>query len=26
MGIVVIFMNFLADLAYVYLDPRVEYD
>lgn len=25
MGSVVIFMNFLADLAYVYLDPRVKY-
>ena len=26
MGVVVIFMNFLADIAYVYLDPRVEYE
>lgn len=26
MGTVVIFMNFVADLAYVYLDPRVQYD
>jgi peptide/nickel transport system permease protein len=26
MGSVVIFMNFIADLAYVYLDPRVQYD
>lgn len=26
MGSVVIFMNFLADLAYVYLDPRVKYE
>ena len=26
MGSVVIVMNFLADLAYVYLDPRVRYD
>ncbi|MCU4751425.1 ABC transporter permease [Halobacteria archaeon AArc-curdl1] len=26
MGTVVIFMNFLADIAYVYLDPRVRYD
>ena len=26
MGSVVIFMNFVADLAYVYLDPRVRYD
>lgn len=25
MGSVVIFMNFVADLAYVYLDPRVKY-
>ncbi len=25
MGSVVILMNFVADLAYVYLDPRVEY-
>ena len=26
MGSVVILMNFVADLAYVYLDPRVEYE
>jgi peptide/nickel transport system permease protein len=26
MGSIVIFMNFIADLAYVYLDPRVRYD
>jgi len=26
MGSVVIFMNFVADLAYVYLDPRVKYE
>ncbi len=26
MGSVVIIMNFVADLAYVYLDPRVEYE
>lgn len=26
MGSVVVFMNFLADIAYVYLDPRVRYD
>jgi peptide/nickel transport system permease protein len=26
MGSVVIFMNFVADLAYVYLDPRVSYE
>jgi peptide/nickel transport system permease protein len=26
MGSVVILMNFLADIAYVYLDPRVRYD
>jgi peptide/nickel transport system permease protein len=26
MGSVIIFMNFVADLAYVYLDPRVTYD
>ncbi|MFC6838006.1 ABC transporter permease [Halomarina ordinaria] len=26
MGSVVIVMNFLADLAYIYLDPRVQYD
>lgn len=26
MGSVVIFMNFLADIAYAYLDPRVRYD
>lgn len=26
MGSVVIFMNFVADIAYVYLDPRVRYD
>lgn len=26
MGSVVIFMNFIADLAYVYLDPRVKYN
>ena len=26
MGSVVIFMNFVADLAYVYLDPRVTYE
>lgn len=26
MGSVVIFMNFVADIAYVYLDPRVEYE
>lgn len=26
MGAVVIFMNFVADIAYVYLDPRVKYD
>lgn len=26
MGSVVIFMNFIADLAYVYFDPRVKYD
>lgn len=26
MGSLVIFMNFVADIAYVYLDPRVEYD
>lgn len=26
MGSVVIFMNFVADLVYVYLDPRVKYE
>jgi peptide/nickel transport system permease protein len=26
MGSVVIFMNFVADLGYVYLDPRVKYE
>lgn len=26
MGSVVIFMNFVADIAYVYLDPRVKYE
>ena len=26
MGSLVIFMNFVADIAYVYLDPRVEYE
>ena len=26
MGTLVIFMNFVADIAYVYLDPRVKYD
>lgn len=26
LGSLVIFMNFVADIAYVYLDPRVEYD
>jgi peptide/nickel transport system permease protein len=26
MGSVVIFMNFVADLTYVYLDPRVKYE
>ncbi len=26
MGTVIIVMNFVADLAYVYLDPRVKYD
>lgn len=26
MGSIVIFMNFIADLAYTYLDPRVRYD
>lgn len=26
MGSVIIFMNFVADLAYVYLDPRVTYE
>ena len=26
MGSVIIFMNFVADVAYVYLDPRVKYD
>ncbi|RQG90054.1 ABC transporter permease [Natrarchaeobius halalkaliphilus] len=26
MGSIVIWMNFVADLAYVYLDPRVRYD
>jgi peptide/nickel transport system permease protein len=26
MGSVVIFMNFVADIAYVYLDPRVQYE
>lgn len=26
MGSVVIFMNFVADLAYIYLDPRVKYE
>lgn len=26
MGSVVIFMNFVADIAYVFLDPRVRYD
>lgn len=26
MGSVVIFMNFVADVAYVYLDPRVKYE
>ena len=26
MGSVVIFMNFIADLAYIYLDPRVKYE
>jgi peptide/nickel transport system permease protein len=26
MGSTVMLMNFLADIAYVFLDPRIQYD